>query len=237
MTQNLKTQRSELGSAKSKRSGNRERVIEASIELMNLHGGSIKTSQIADVLGISPGNLYYHFRNFGEIAVEVLALLRADLKEHLKLPSFGSVSAAQLVGYYTGGARILWRHRYMVSAGRELVTRVPALEESYREFTKEGVEGVRLIIENLVEHHPSDIQVDKQMCMSLAENMWVLWIGWPRYIEAIKGQNINGLAVSAEGMQQVAFTLSPYVNSAFQDTVIREMADCVRNLKSANLQH
>lgn len=201
---------------------------------MNLYGGSVKTSQIADHLGISPGNLYYHFRNFGEIAVEVLALLRADLQENLRMPSFGPVSAAQLVAYYSGGAHILWHHRYMVSAGRELISRVPELEESYRDFTKEGVEGVRLIIENLLEHNPSGIEVDEHECTHLAENMWVLWIGWPRYIEAREGHTINGPAVSAEGMQQVAFTLSPYLDADFQDTVNREMKAYVENLKRSD---
>lgn len=231
---NLKTNTAEETAVKSKRLGNRERVIEASIELMNLHGGSIKTSQIADHLGISPGNLYYHFRNFGEIAIEVLEQLRNDLREHLKMPPFGPVSAAQLVGYYSGGAQILWRHRYMVSAGRELISRVPELDESYREFTKEGVEGVRLVIENLLQHHPSKIKVSEDECASLAESQWVLWIGWPRYIEAIKGQDINGPAVSAEGMQQVAFTLAPYLDVEFQETVNQGLSDYISKLKNAS---
>jgi AcrR family transcriptional regulator len=40
---------------------NKKRILEATVALMNQQGGAIGTSQIVDYLGISPGNLYYHF--------------------------------------------------------------------------------------------------------------------------------------------------------------------------------
>ena len=38
--------------------GNRERIIESTIELMNKSGSSVGTTQLINHLGISPGNLY-----------------------------------------------------------------------------------------------------------------------------------------------------------------------------------
>src|SRR3954464_14671981 len=55
-----------------KRGQNRERILLASIELFNDAGTvAVTTNHIAQNLQISPGNLYFHFRNKEEIVREL----------------------------------------------------------------------------------------------------------------------------------------------------------------------
>lgn len=51
----------------------RERIIEMAIRLFNELGtGAVSTNHIAEALSMSPGNLYYHFRNKEEIIRAIL---------------------------------------------------------------------------------------------------------------------------------------------------------------------
>lgn len=59
-----------------KKIGNRERILLSSIELFNQSGVvAITTNHIAHHLGISPGNLYFHFRNKEEIIYELFEMM------------------------------------------------------------------------------------------------------------------------------------------------------------------
>lgn len=217
--------------AKQPRVGNRERIIEAAIELMNRHGASVGTAQIAEYTGISPGSLYYHFRDFSDIAAVVIERMSAELADTLAMPPFGSIGAAQLVSYYSGGAQVLWRYRFAASAGRELTGHDENLEEMYRKFTLDGIESVRLILENLFSHHPSDNKVSTADCRFLAENSWVLWSAWPRHIEMKNKLNVTKAPEIAKGLRQVAMVIAPYVDKTFYDEVNEGLMTYVSSLE------
>ncbi|HGY0963944.1 TPA: TetR/AcrR family transcriptional regulator, partial [Vibrio cholerae] len=53
----------------------KDRIVHAALELFNQQGErNITTNHIAAHIEISPGNLYYHFRNKQEIVRDIFAL-------------------------------------------------------------------------------------------------------------------------------------------------------------------
>ncbi|HEY1326416.1 MAG TPA: TetR/AcrR family transcriptional regulator [Casimicrobiaceae bacterium] len=75
----------------------RQRILETSLLLFNRLGEpNVTTADIADEMNISPGNLYYHFRNKDEIIGELYAAHEASLAPLLDVPAGRSVSAEDL---------------------------------------------------------------------------------------------------------------------------------------------
>src|SRR5690554_1339722 len=65
----------------------RDRILQASLHLFNEHGEpNVTTLQIADELNISPGNLYYHFKNKTEIIDELFHRFESHINDLLEVP-------------------------------------------------------------------------------------------------------------------------------------------------------
>lgn len=59
----------------------RDRIVAESLELFNAQGErNVTTNHIAAHLGMSPGNLYYHFRNKQAIIAELFAQYEAQVR-------------------------------------------------------------------------------------------------------------------------------------------------------------
>lgn len=207
--------------------GNRERIVAGTMELMNKYGSSVGTTQLAEHLNISPGNLYYHFRNREEILHELLTRLESDLEAHLSVTPDTDVSAKELARYLSGGGDILWRYRFFFSAPVELVLRDAQLSKRYREFSGNGIRAVSAIIENVVKVAPSERTLQSTERLYMAENMWVLWTSWPRFYEVSLGREAARDDID-RGQEHIALLLKPYLAKAFFDRVMRALRDASR---------
>ena len=66
----------------------KDKILQASIELFNQVGErQVTTNHIAAHLGISPGNLYYHFRNKEDIVRQIFKEYAKLLETRIKPPS------------------------------------------------------------------------------------------------------------------------------------------------------
>ena len=77
----------------------RDRIVAESLALFNGQGErNVTTNHIAAHLGISPGNLYYHFRNKQMIIAELFAQYEAQVDSFLRLPE-GRALTVEAVSY------------------------------------------------------------------------------------------------------------------------------------------
>ena len=80
------------------------RIVDASLTLFNEEGErNVSTNHIAAHLGISPGNLYYHFRNKDEIIVQLFKRYSEELLAFLNdtpLPADVTGTVRFMAGVY-----------------------------------------------------------------------------------------------------------------------------------------
>src|SRR5215510_3021082 len=110
----------------------REKVIDAALTLFNKDGtAAVSTNHIAEATGISPGNLYYHFRNKEEIIRELFQRLYAAWDIELQVADPNAIRLEDINHLVEANYQIIWRYRF---AYRELTALLRQDSELHKGF-------------------------------------------------------------------------------------------------------
>lgn len=110
----------------------RDKIVQASLELFNQHGErAITTNHIAAHLNISPGNLYYHFRNKEDIIRSIFSLYEQHLESGFQPYVDKEVDVDLLIGYFDAMFYTLWQFRFMYANLADILSRDEALKNRY----------------------------------------------------------------------------------------------------------
>ncbi|PKM21290.1 MAG: TetR family transcriptional regulator, partial [Gammaproteobacteria bacterium HGW-Gammaproteobacteria-14] len=95
-------------------SSTKERILATSLELFNRLGErNVTTNHIAESLGISPGNLYYHYRNKGDIVFSLFERYQATVEAFLQVPPDRPLTWQDKVGYFESILQSMWGTRFL----------------------------------------------------------------------------------------------------------------------------
>ena len=135
-----------------KRTGNgpttdtRERIADAALALFNTEGWhAVSTRHIATRLGISPGNLYYHFANKEEIALCLYERIERQLDAMLAPPVGAHDSFDDVLAYLDAILGHLWEFRFFYRDLNSLLREVPGLKDQYRGLAERVLGRARTI--------------------------------------------------------------------------------------------
>lgn len=202
------------------------KIIEASLLLFNEEGErQISTNHIAAYLGISPGNLYYHFRNKDEIIIQLFKRYSQELLDCLRqsaLPQDVSAMCQYMFGVYD----VLWRYRFLFRDVNGLLSRSSELLGEHNQFTRAKVSP--LLLKLLSELNDSGlIKADEQARQELALNIWLITKYWFDFDSSIHEHKLTE-ASKSRGIRQTLSLLRPYVAAAHYDAFDRMMAELPR---------
>ena len=163
---------------------NREHVLEAALTLFNEQGtGAVSTNHIAEAAGISPGNLYYHFRNKEEIVRALFERLFTAWDEAFQLPSEQAPSMTDFDAMIAANYQLIWEYRFAYREQAALLRNDPELHERYLAVRQRGYEGFADLIETFAAAGVLSQPTDSQELEIITELCWIVSEQWPVNLE------------------------------------------------------
>lgn len=201
----------------------KERIILESLELFNARGErNVSTNHIAAHLNMSPGNLYYHFRNKNEIIYEIFKNYELMVDTYLRVPESRAIDIKDLLSYLDAVFNGLWAYRFLHRDLEHLLDSDERLRNDYRAFTLRCVQGITEIIAALEESEIFDAQTEEQR-RTKALNVWLIVTNWMTFLKTMFGaeqdspSNRNAIR---HGVYQVLDFIVPHLRTAETQEVI-----------------
>lgn len=186
----------------------RDKIVYAALDLFNLDGErNVTTNHIAAHIEISPGNLYYHFRNKQEIVREIFALYSQELIERFTPIQGQQESLALLKHYLDSIFNLMWKYRFFYANLPEILQRDPKLHDEYIEV-QERLQG------NLVNILRAFVELDllainEKELKSLVTTLHMMAVGWLSYQSAMSPKTKITEEVIQQGMLHMINVVKP----------------------------
>ena len=192
------------------RRSNRDRVVVEAVRLFNERGtAAVSTNHIAEAAGISPGNLYYHFRNKEEIIREIWDRIDALWDRSYALPSGVPPSVEDLGAVVEETFSALWEYRFFYRELGALTRRDPELRRRYLIVRQRGLDGTEALLRGFVETGVLAGPEDPDDLARLAKVLMLVAECWLPYEETAGGEFEPGQI--EEGAALMMQVLSPYL--------------------------
>ena len=197
----------------------RDKILRKSQSLFNERGErNVTTNHIAAELGISPGNLYYHFRNKEEIIFELFLQYEARTQALLLAPADRHLTYADKMGYFEGILDNMWDFRFLHRDLEQMLEANATLRERYRTFARLVLEQGRRIYERLADS--GMVEADEDAIDALIVNIWVVTSSWISFLHT-SGIYDEGEVISRDllrkGIYQIVMLEAPYLRGEARD--------------------
>jgi len=192
---------------------------------MNAQGAqSIGTTQIAEALDISPGNLYYHFGNKEEIVLTLFDELETAFRKALTNDVTPPIGPGRFAGFYLESLEVLWDYRFFFGGLLHLLRRDEELALRYRTLQDWALDNLEAIAAQLVADGTMQKPKGRRGLRSVAINTWLIWSNWVRFVQISSPDQSIGRAEMVAGVAQILDVLSPYLDTDFERAARRVLA-------------
>lgn len=203
-----------------------ERILEVTLELFNRFGEpNVSTTLISAELGISPGNLYYHYPAKDELINTLFERYERSLSELLHA-SDGVHNVEDAWFFLHSLFEIIWDYRFLYRDLNDLLSKNRLLETHFQTVLKNKTRAIRNLLAGM--SRSGAVDIDARELEPTANGMVVVLTYWlsfeyvrdPRH--ALEPGNVQ-LAL-ARGAYHVLNLLAPHLEASQRQHLL-QLAD------------
>lgn len=187
-----------------------DKILNAALALFNEQGtAAVSTNHIAAAINISPGNLYYHFRNKEDIIKALFERLFASWDETFQLPVDRPPELTDFEAMVAGNYQLIWQYRFAYREMVALLHNDPGLHTRYMEVRRRGYQGFAELIEAFVGAGVLTRPETQAELSALTELCWMVSEFWPVNLE-LSGRALDAASIQ-EGVALMLHIFRPYL--------------------------
>jgi AcrR family transcriptional regulator len=193
-----------------------ERILETTLELFNRFGEpNVSTTLISAELGISPGNLYYHYPAKDELINSLFDRYERSLGELLgAADNVANVEDAWL--FFHMLFELIWQHRFLYRDLNDLLSKNRRLETHFQFVLRDKSRAVQSVLDGMRRAGAMRIEADEAGAVATA--MVVVLTYWLSYEyvrdprRALEPESAG--AAMMRGAHHLLSLLMPYLEAA-----------------------
>lgn len=152
-----------------------ERILSTALHLFNQYGvDRVPVYKIAAEIGISPGNLTYHFPRKHDILYQLIDNLEQEASEVFS--SKRNPGSTELAQYLVSLFRLMWRYHFFFESLTYLTATDEKIAESHLRIRGRAQSGSVQRIEDAMASGDILEVLPPSTPKILAENMWAVWV-------------------------------------------------------------
>ena len=190
-----------------------ERILEVTLELFNRFGEpNVSTTLISAELGISPGNLYYHYPAKDELINSLFDRYEKSLNELLNASD--SVRDVEDAWFFLHTLfELIWQYRFLYRDLNDLLSNNRRLETHFQGVLKNKTRSIKALLDSM--NRAAALSMDIREMEPTATSMVVVLTYWLSYEYVRDPRNAlepaSAQAALLRGAQHVLNLLMPYL--------------------------
>ncbi|MBS0193199.1 MAG: TetR/AcrR family transcriptional regulator [Proteobacteria bacterium] len=189
----------------------KQRILDASLALFNAQGEpNVTTNHIADDLEISPGNLYYHFRNKDDIIEQIFVRFEERMDKALAAPTDRLPELEDVWLQLHLVFECISEYRFLYRDLVDILSRNRTLRLRFARILKRAAASASEIMRGLV--RSGAMRASAAEVEATATNILVVATFWMNYAN-VRGDRDENASIRV-GIVQVMMLVAPFLRDA-----------------------
>jgi AcrR family transcriptional regulator len=191
----------------------RERILEVALAMFNVQGEpNVTTNHIADELEISPGNLYYHFRNKDDIVEQLFAVYETRMDLALVAPADRLPNLEDIWLQLHLVFECMWDYRFLYRDLVDILSRNRKLKLHFARMLNRAATSATEVLKGLTQAEIMRATSDE--IRASAENVLLVTTFWLNFHTVRGSRGELGQEDLSQGIYQVMLLIAPFLRDA-----------------------